>query len=191
MIDLNKLAAELHEAAVVKGFWDVDDAVDKHLAKMHSELSEAIQEERCCGLMMYVDDITIEGPVSDPEMFDGRKPEGVAVELADFVMMALDFFVYSDLDLNAAILPAREVFRSKMRKEYIDMQLPRLVLLCHEAVVKIVSQEDFNALRAAISMCIFGVELWLDTRGVNLWDVIALKATYNKKSRSKLHGRKY
>ena len=91
MIDLNKLADELHAAAVEKGFWAVDDAEEKHVAKMHSELSEAVQEDRCGRPLLYVDDIEVVDRITNPAMFDGRKPEGVAAELADFVMMVLDW----------------------------------------------------------------------------------------------------
>ena len=38
MVDLKNLAAEIHEAAVKRGFWDIEDAEEKHLAKMISEL---------------------------------------------------------------------------------------------------------------------------------------------------------
>ena len=54
MVDLNKLAAEIHEAAVKKGFWSVEDAEAKHIAKMHSELSEAVQADRA-GIMYEVE----------------------------------------------------------------------------------------------------------------------------------------
>ena len=77
MVDLNKLAAEIHEAALNKGFWSVEDAEEKHLAKMISELGEVVQADRA-GIMYEVE-------------HEGAKPEGVVAELADFVMMALDY----------------------------------------------------------------------------------------------------
>lgn len=83
MFDLNKLAAEIHAAAVEKGFWDVEDAESKHIAKMISELGEIVQADRA-GVMYEVE-------------HDGAKPEGVIAEIADFVMMTLDLAMHDDM----------------------------------------------------------------------------------------------
>lgn len=192
MIDLSKLAAELHADAVERGFWDVDDALDKHFAKMHSELSEAMQEERCGRPMLYVDDIEVpSGRITDVNAFDGRKPEGIAAELADFVMMALDLWAQIDLDLNGIFLEEREILRSDSYAQFRNMEVYKLALICHSMLEKIRKLEGTAATTlSAMAICTFGVELWLEQRGVNLWDVIRIKADYNK-NRPKLHGRKY
>ena len=167
MVDLNKLAAEIHEAAVKKGFWDVEDAETKHIAKMHSELSEAVQADRA-GIMYEV-----EG--------DGGKPEGVAAELADFVMMLLDWAVYCGLKLK------HPMKSTVIEDEHID--LPNLANNMHEGIVFV--DNDMYAdscihIRFMVACC----EEYLRLNGFDLWDIIRQKMAYNE-SRPALHGRLY
>lgn len=183
MVNLNKLAAELHEAAVQKGFWDVEDAEIKHIAKMHSELSEALQEDRCGRPMLYVDDIEVMDRITDPAMFDGRKPEGVAAELADFVMMVLDWAA-----ARGIMLPDVDaIFHYDSCVP--DASLPELVRNMHEGVVTIdngfIARED-----VAFASIPYMVNEWLKARGIDLWQIVQLKMEYNR-SRPKLHGRAY
>ena len=175
MVDINKLAAQLHGAAVKKGFWDVEDALNKHIAKMHSELSEAVQADRIG--MMY-----------DIER-DGAKPEGVAAELADFVMMALDYFEYG----NVIELVSKFYYEHWNETEKIvkDVSLPVLVNALHESVTKAHSSEvDFKETLIATLFMVGAPETWLKARGYDLWDIIRQKMEYNR-SRPKLHGRLY
>lgn len=175
MTDLNKLAEELHAAAVEKGFWDVEEALNKHIAKMHSELSEAVQADRIG--MMY-----------DIER-DGAKPEGVAAELADFVMMALDYFEYG----NVTKLVSKVYYEHWNEAEKIvkNATLPVLVNSLHESVVKAHSSEvDFKETLIATLFMVAAPEAWLKARGYDLWDIIRQKMEYNR-SRPALHGRLY
>ena len=193
MIDLNKLAQELHEAAVAKGFWDVEDAEIKHIAKMHSELSEALQEDRCGRPMLYVDDIEVEARITDPAMFDGRKPEGVAAELADFVMMLLDMTQrHGKLDLNDMTDAYRDQSRKNMSKVLEDMPLHLFVLILHKNFVFLLFPDLVYVphIMYPFGFVLYGVELWLEQRGIDLWQVIRLKMEYNR-SRPALHGRLY
>ena len=185
MIDLNKLAAELHDAAVEKGFWAVDDAEEKHVAKMHSELSEAVQEDRCGRPMLYVDDIEVMDKITDPAQFDGRKPEGVAAELADFVMMVLDWAKARD----EMIASPSEVFVSGNADDITDALLPHLVNNLHEGIA-LVHNDWVPCPAVQFAFMTHFVDLWLRARGVDLWQVVSLKMEYNK-SRPKLHGRLY
>lgn len=192
MIELNKLAQELHEAAVAKGFWDVPDAQEKHTAKMYSELSEALQEDRMGNPMLYVDDFAIDfdGKITDPAMFDGRKPEGIAAELADFVMMALDLMAHVGAEIDDILGPYRDVMRSEIYAQYEDMPLYRFVLLCFHALEKLTNPDDLADIMVSMQVMTHGVELWLEQRGIDLWQVIRLKMEYNR-ARPPLHGRKY
>lgn len=191
MIDLSKLAAELHEAAVAKGFWAVEKAEIKHIAKMHSELSEAVQEDRCGLPLLYADDIDMSESVTDIRRFDGRKPEGVAAELADFVMMTLDFCMQVNLDPGKLLegISFGE-YKSEMYVESQSLILPELVLLLHRAIDDLTYPDDIKTLGGSLLAIIYGVALWLEIRGFDLWEVIRLKMEYNK-SRPALHGRLY
>jgi hypothetical protein len=188
MIALNKLQQELHAAAVEKGFWDVENAESRHIAKMHCELSEAVQEDRCGRPLMYVDDIEMEARITDPEMFAGRKPEGVAAELADFVMMALDYMAHVGVDFSE---DAGDVFAEcytdpELCSEVKDSDLCDMVNIFHSAIVEADEDGDISALIGSILMAC----AWLEIRGCDLWQVIRLKMEYNK-SRPALHGRAY
>lgn len=185
MTDLNKLAQELHEAAVAKGFWDVEDAEIKHIAKMHSELSEAVQEDRCGRPMLYVDDVEVKDRITDPAMFDGRKPEGVAAELADFVMMVLDWAKQRGETIASRALHYLNI------ELYEDVSLPHLVNEMHRCIMDINKKGAWSHcvdIQFAYMVC--SVDLWLKARGIDLWQVIHLKMEYNK-NRPKLHGRLY
>ena len=170
--EIRGLADALHDAAVTKGFWCVDNAKDKHVAKWRGELGEVIQADRMD--MMY-----------EVER-DGAKPEGVAAELADFVMMALDLFA-------AACLPLEEildgvVFSRKLNNEMALCALEVLVNSLYSASCDIVEQEtDYER---AVAFCIRGPEIWLKARGYDLWELIREKMAYNE-SRPMLHGRAY
>lgn len=164
MIDLNKLAAEIHAAAVEKGFWDVEDAEAKHIAKMHSELSEAVQADRV-GNMYEVER-------------EGAKPEGVVAELADFVMMVLDLAKHRELqipNLHGSYTSPGDMFK-------IHAPLYDLVNSLHAILVFISDDKLFRM--------IYCTEIWLAHRGYDLWQIIRAKMEYNK-SRPKLHGRAY
>lgn len=176
MIDLNTLAAEIHAAAVEKGFWDVGDAIPKHIAKLRSELGEVIQADRIG--MMY-----------DIER-DGAKPEGVAAELADFVMMALDWFMKGNPE-SIKLLDVGKI-EDIIRDTVKDVPAYGLVNLLYSAVEDIGrgKKTDTNTFVFSMIICVHGPAFWLEQRGYNLWEIIRAKMEYNR-SRPKLHGRAY
>lgn len=177
-MNYSQLAAELHEAAVAKGFWAVDDALVKHCAKMLSELGEVVQADRA-GIMYEVER-------------DGTKPEGVASELADFVMMALDFCVEVEADLNAILcVCSYDEFVDRMQDDIIPLSTPRFVLLLQTAFDKMYSPEDMHEFGSALMVICYGTRMWLEHRGYDLEALIREKMAYNDASRAKLHGRLY
>ena len=183
---LNSIACEIHAQAVEKGFWDVEDAMAKHIAKMHSELSEALQEDRMGHPMLYVDDIDALDRITDPALFDGRKPEGVAAELADFLMMALDYA--EEIGLNIAEINLCGC--DGLINDYGREPLYKFVVCMHGYLMYAFNGTDKNYIAQTIALMIASVKRWLEQRGVDLWQVVRLKLEYNK-SRPALHGRKY
>lgn len=176
-MNYSQLAAELHEAAVAKGFWAVDDALVKHCAKMLSELGEVVQADRA-GIMYEVER-------------DGAKPEGVASELADFVMMALDFCVEVEADLNAILgVSTYGEFAYMMRDDIIPLSTPEFVLHLQTAFGKMSSPEDMPEFSSALMVICYGTRMWLEDRGYDLEALIREKIAYNA-SRPALHGRLY
>lgn len=169
MIDLNKLAEEIHAAAVEKGFWDVGNAHIKHIAKMHSELSEAVQADRA-GVMYEVE-------------HEGAKSEGVVAELADFAMMLLDLFATLNVELPEGS-PYEWMTEPVEESTLLEFDLPTLVCALHSELCDAM----YNAGQAHKMLVM--PYIWLHARGYDLWEIIRAKMEYNK-SRPKLHGRAY
>ena len=98
-MNITEWAKEIHENAVAHGWWETKRSTGEVIALIHSELSEALEEARDNRPMMYV-----LGPngeeICTPCYFNGRKPEGIAVELADAVIRVLDFAEYNNLPLK-------------------------------------------------------------------------------------------
>lgn len=172
--EIKGLAAAIHEAAVAKGFWDVENAKEKHVAKWRGELGEVIQADRM-GMMYEVER-------------DGAKPEGVAAELADFVMMALDLFVVMETDDSEYEIIAKAL--SLVENEGIA-KLPTEVLVnsLYAAAGNVIRVHD-DEIRYGPVTCVSWPETWLRARGYDLWELIREKMAYNE-SRPKLHGRAY
>lgn len=182
--NINELAAAIHEAAVAKGFWDVEDAEKKHLAKMISELGEVVQADRA-GVMYEIER-------------DGGKPEGVVAELADFAMMALDWLeVRSTCDHNesyderytAVAMPLHKYKRGETPISYYDAYELVNLLACL-LTYPLNSSSINDTVLMAMYEIIACIEFWLKARGYDLWELIREKMAYNE-SRPKLHGRAY
>ena len=171
MIDLNKLAAELHEAAVKKGFWDVEDALDKHCAKMISELGEVVQADRI-GNMYEIER-------------DGAKPEGVVAEIADFVMMTMDLCV----ELNGSF-PEDDIETWNTNKDVVGtIAATPVYSLVGAFAASLASMGEITDSGPMLHI-LYAAYIWLKSRGYDLWEVIREKMAYNE-SRPALHERLY
>lgn len=213
MIDnINVLAAEAHENAVAHGFWDVPDAEDRHVALIHCELSEAIQAERDGDSLrryickewdgsgegectMKTRGVCVDYPMDalpgNGDSCSHRKPEGVAVELADFVIRLMDFAAGHRMKIptRPQIVP-------------VYASLPRLVNRLHSTIDELVhfreidagfGFEDGTGCVAQVQLVVYALELvetYLDEQGINLWEVVREKMDYNR-TRPALHGKKY
>lgn len=106
---LNELAAAVHENAVAHGWWEQERELPEILMLCVSELAEALEEYRSGRPVLYfpcnAGGVCCEEDGSahcgsrpyNPEKPDApcsaqsKKPEGVAVELADCVIRILDY----------------------------------------------------------------------------------------------------
>lgn len=121
-MNLTDLAKEVHENAVAHGWWDEEPSFGDVIAFCHSELSEALEEHRDGRPMIYfpcnAGGVCCEEDGSahcgsrpyDPEKpnapctAQSKKPEGVAVELADCILRILDYCGKAGACLGALIM---------------------------------------------------------------------------------------
>ena len=101
-MEINELVKKAHENAVNHGFWNPTPAFGTSIALIHSELSEALEEEREGNPDFWFKEIN-GFKVSDMNEWRGEKPEGVAVELADAVIRIADLCGHLGIDLDAVI----------------------------------------------------------------------------------------
>lgn len=172
-MNLSQLAQEIHAAAVEKGFWDVEDAENKHLAKMISELGEIVQADRM-GILYEIER-------------EGAKPEGIVAELADFVMMTLDLLVQLGADFDAVAEVCANYNALKTIAEHTETHMLAMVMAAK--LIAFVADAD-NTMGSNLAFTIHIAAAWAETHGYDLWDIIRQKMEYNK-TRPMLHGRLY
>lgn len=115
---LNAFGARVYENAVDHGFYEDQDGRPETFLEcvslMHAELSEAVEQYRRIDPQyqnLYTRDaggaelLPIEG------MELGRKPEGIAVELADCVLLILGAAAYYKIDLEAVLI-AKHIYNT-------------------------------------------------------------------------------
>lgn len=181
-MDIVAIMNEVHQTAVEHGWWDSERDPREAFALMHSKLSEALEEARQGHPMYY----------SNPD--NPAKPEGIGIELIDFVIRALDFMGHFEVP-----------YIEKSKRGIIDVSedaLPIMIFKVH-AVLDAASIPDnpmldfdtgkFNdkveigfIMSAAIDM-IFG---WLRAHGASPEAFLKEKAEFNK-SRPYKHGKQF
>ncbi|PYI57558.1 hypothetical protein DLM86_00945 [Paenibacillus flagellatus] len=88
--DIGSLVREAHQNAIDKGWYEEPRSFPEMLALMHSELSEALEDHR-------------DGRGLTEIYFDGNKPCGIPIELADVVIRIFDACGHLGIDLERAI----------------------------------------------------------------------------------------
>jgi NTP pyrophosphatase (non-canonical NTP hydrolase) len=91
MPSLNQLAAEIHQTAKDKGWWDEERNFGEMIALAHSELSEALEAWRKRESWHRI-------------AGDDLKPEGIGIELVDCIIRTLDILHANGQDIDLLML---------------------------------------------------------------------------------------
>lgn len=199
-------AKEIHENAVAHGWWEEDRTISEICALIHSELSEALEEARAARPMMYVMDEYNGEYIQNPKYFGAKKPEGIAVELADAVIRMLDWMAHCGEEgrLDTVEEQGERIAAGYARSETEPEELPEFIAYLHDMVSVIhVRLMDIDKVRgrgqkkkrqteamAAAGSVVFLVNGWLRMKGIQLKEVMEIKHRYNK-TRPYKHGKAF
>ena len=209
---MNKFAAEVHQNAVEHGWWDEEQSFGEIIALCHSELSEALEEYRAKRPMLYfpcnsgglcVDDRPMENltcgsrvrKASDPETFctaRSKKPEGIAVELADCIIRILDWYGKEGLDTDALMLEAGIITMCDLPTPVYG-SFGDFIALLHNllsmAYACWCNASGISASALCLAKCIREIMAWAKENGVDMEHILDMKHEYNK-GRPYRHGGK-
>lgn len=115
-MNLTEFAKEVHENAVNHGWWEQDRSFGEIIALCHSELSEALEEYRNKRGMIYCGNKSTPDCECDCESCDFRKPEGIAVELADCIIRILDYCGKENIDIEEIVKMKHEYNKTRLYK---------------------------------------------------------------------------
>lgn len=195
-MELNQLAKEVHINAVEHGWWENERSFAEIIALIHSELSEALEEYRNGKPNLYYECKYHDTRTKCPDQFNGcqygknegcniRKPEGIAVELADVIIRILDYCGKEDINID-------EMMNQLLILD-VNFQLPELISECHLFI-----SLSYNATKRQyieftqnyfLIKCIALIMNWCTKNGIDVENIILLKHEYNR-TREYKHGGK-
>lgn len=105
MTGINEVAKQIHENAVDHGWWDEERSFPEIIALCHSELSEALEE--------YRSGRPFEWYACEECENRSKKPEGIAVEMADCIIRILDWCGKEGIDIDRIISTKHEYNKSR------------------------------------------------------------------------------
>ncbi len=123
-LKLNEFAQEVHRNAVEHGWWEEEPSFGDVIALCHAELSEALEEYRAGRPNVWKScqtgaDICMQKGCGDWRdgvcELDalGKKPEGIAVELADCMLRILDWCGKNNIDIEAILREKQEYNKTR------------------------------------------------------------------------------
>ena len=141
MLNINDFAKEIHDNAVKHGWWEEERRFPEIVALCHSELSEALEEYRADRPMFWTD-CNNDDPIAGCSCMEGvkqdgytrnklvctkvvedhgchrygKKPEGIAVEMADCIIRILDWCGKEGIDIEAILKAKHEYNKGRAYK---------------------------------------------------------------------------
>ena len=201
-MNLNDFAKEVHENAIAHGWWDEERSDGTLRSLMHGELSEALEEYRAKRPMVW--HLCKHGGMCETqEVHQGdlgcdhcapqmRKPEGVAVELIDFVIRILDWMAKREISFPESLSTVQDLIGiatdgmdAGLLEDIRVCALPDVVDLLHTIVCGFASRGSGLEETVAISV----VCVWLNLQGIDPEALMLEKHEYNK-TRTYKHGGK-
>lgn len=162
-LNVAEIIKDIHNNAVVHGWWDNKRSLGEVLALIHSELSEALEEYRNNTPALYYKEL---------------KPEGLAVELADVIIRIYDYFGYINVD-------AREAFAAPPRIGVKYDDFGSEITAMHAYVSKAYKEKPVYWLAGLVNHIIG----YCCNNGIDITDILIKKHEYNK-TRPYKHGGK-
>ena len=205
---INEFAKEVHQNAVEHGWWDEPRTVGEIIALCHSELSEALEEYRAGRPMVWYSCTEIQPyhPCDPKDSFDcqmygkeecckyrGKKPEGIAVELADCIIRVLDYMGKEGFDVDALLREAPKAVMCdvpvRVYAASLGDHISRWHLLLSLAYACWCNSAGTHAAALRMALCICEIVEWAEEAGVDMEMVLDIKHEYNK-TRPYRHGGK-
>lgn len=203
-MDMNTFMYDVHQNALAHGWWDEERSDGTIRALFHCELSEAMEEYRANRPMMWHGCPCRPGACESQNVHedDGlhcevcsaadRKPEGIAVELMDFVIRVLDYLGKKDLPFLQSMNTAEKLaewsaddFQMDTDANVLDLDLPDFVDVLHSEVALSDVLHNETYLTTAVGLAL----AWVDKRGLDPVAILMEKHEYNK-TRTYKHGNK-
>lgn len=211
----NEWIQEIHKNAMDHGWWEQDRPFEEVLALIHSEWSEALEEDRAGRLMVWHGcKASVSCPcelcfecISKDQFPTGKgcvdyqdKPEGIAVELIDGCIRIMDWF--GKMGFSVPMGSVKNIGEIGMDPSYtyyglIHADVPALVCNLHQIVSRalrtnpFMTAEERNKTRCADLFdalpVVFG---WLMNRGIDPEPILWEKHQYNI-TRPYKHGKQY
>lgn len=205
---MNKFAEDVHQNAVEHGWWDEERSFGEIIALCHSELSEALEEYRAKrGMVWYAcTEGDQEHPCRPEDEYDCRKfgkevdceyrskkPEGIAVELADCIIRILDWYGKEGLDTDALILEARTTVMCDVPCRVYEASIGDCVARWHLLLSLAYScwcgASGTHAAALRMARCVAEIMEWAYKERVDMESILHMKHEYNK-GRPYRHGGK-
>ena len=152
-LNLNQFMQDVHQNAIAHGWWDQERSVRTIRALFHEELSEALRSYRNHETNLWHKCPADHKPCEQQPVHDmgnlpcskcsstSRKPEGIAVELMDFVIRILDYLGRKDHVFTQDMCTPQTLakwsiddFQMDDDGSVLDLELPDFVDVLHDEV---------------------------------------------------------